>query len=59
MTWAHWLVMILFLIGIAIGESLRIEEHKTAIKEETNAKRHSYRCGFIPSGNDRNADQGN
>jgi hypothetical protein len=51
--------MILFLIGIAIGESLRIEEQRTATKEENNGRRNTYRSGYIPSRNNRTAHQRN
>lgn len=51
MTWAHWLVLLLFLIGIAVGESLRNQERTAANKEDNNGHRNTYRSGYIPSRN--------
>jgi hypothetical protein len=49
MTWAHWLVILLFLIGLALAESLRNQEQAATNKEETNEHRNTYRSGYIPS----------
>ena len=49
MTWAHWLVLLLFLIGLGVAESLRNQERAAANKEETNEQRNTYRSGYIPS----------
>jgi len=50
MTWAHWLVMLLFLAALPIVESLRDEERAAANKEDNNGLRNTYRSGYIPSG---------